>query len=247
MNIKKTVKHLIYKITKLNISKKLPFGIDPYEDLQYRFKNYNFNLFFDIGANVGQTVNAIRNNFPTAKIWSFEPAQKTFEMLKANTVDKNVTCWQLGFGSQNMETEIFINQDNHTEPSNSIFNNQNNKINGNQKKEKIKIETLDAFCKKHSINKIDYVKIDTEGYDFEVLKGSYKFLKAQKISFIEVEVSMNPENTFHVKFENIKEYLESFNYRAFGIYDQVHERSTTPPILRRVNVLFISKNFYNNQ
>ena len=57
---------------------------------------------------------------------------------------------------------------------------------------------------------------------------------------------MNPENTFHVKFEDVKQYLEKFDYRIFGIYEQVPERSINKPILRRVNIVFVSQTIYNN-
>ena len=113
--------------------------------------------------------------------------------------------------------------------------------------ELVKIERLTAFCARNKIEKIDYVKIDTEGYDLEVLNGGSDLLKADKISFIETEVSMNPENTNHVKFEVIKKFLEEFNYRLFGIYEQVQEWPTSKPVLRRINALFVAKTIYSNE
>ena len=257
MNIKKTLKAqifkvkkiliiLIYKVTKWTKYRIFSFGIDPYLDIQFHFKDYNFALFFDIGANIGQTTDDIRNIFPDSEIWAFEPVKKTFEILKVNTNNKNVNCFQLGFGDKNFETEIFVKKDGSDSRMNSILNEENSNINSVEK-EKIKIETLDTFCKIHDINKIDYVKIDTEGYDLKVLKGSYELLNDQKISFVEVEVSMNPENTLHVKFEDVKEYMESFDYRVYGIYDQKNEWKTNTPILRRVNILFVSKTTYSNK
>ncbi len=251
MNIKKHLykikiifKDLLYSITGLSIYKKLPLGINPFIDIQFKFKDYSFTLFFDIGANTGQTVKDIRKVFPKTAIWSFEPVEKTFKILQVNTVNQKVNCFQIGFGSQDMETEILISNDNSVSEMNSIFNVGIKNINSLEK-EIIQIKKLDTFCINHSINKIDYVKIDTEGYDLEVLKGSYELLKNQSISFVEVEVSMNPENTYHVKFEKIKEYMESFDYRVFGIYDQTQEWPTKTPILRRVNALFISKTIYD--
>ena len=48
--------------------------------------------------------------------------------------------------------------------------------------------TIDEFCQKENIEKIDLLKIDTEGHEEHVLKGAYKTLK-KIIDVIYVEVS----------------------------------------------------------
>ena len=50
---------------------------------------------------------------------------------------------------------------------------------------KIKIETLDEFCKKNNIEKIDYLKIDTEGSNFDVILGATEMIKNKKIKYIQ--------------------------------------------------------------
>ena len=90
------------------------------------------------------------------------------------------------------------------------------------------------------IKHIDYLKIDTEGYDLEVIKGASDLLSRNAISFIEVEVSMNPNNTFHVSLEEVKKHLGQNNYFLFGLYEQVLEWKIKAPVLRRCNALFIS-------
>ena len=54
-----------------------------------------------------------------------------------------------------------------------------------KQKMKIKVKKLDYLLKKIQLKDIDFVKIDTEGHEFEVLKGSKKFLKKFKIILIE--------------------------------------------------------------
>lgn len=105
--------------------------------------------------------------------------------------------------------------------------------------------TLEEFCESNGIKFIDSLKIDTEGYDLEVLKGSSELLKKSSIAFIEAEVGMNPKNNLHVDFLVIREYLKSYNYFVFGIYEQTHERKAGLPVLRRANVLFISGDLQN--
>ena len=45
--------------------------------------------------------------------------------------------------------------------------------------------TLDDFCKKYKIKRIDLLKIDPEGYEYYILKGAIKNLKKVKIILLE--------------------------------------------------------------
>jgi len=108
--------------------------------------------------------------------------------------------------------------------------------------ELIKVDTIDNFVKSNSSGRINYLKIDTEGYDLHVLKGGKRLLKAQDIDFIQVEVSMNPFNTFHVNYLEVVNYLENLGYYIFGIYNQIHDFKLEKPVLRRCDFLFVSSN-----
>ena len=99
--------------------------------------------------------------------------------------------------------------------------------------ESVEIETLSEFCQSMNIDAISLLKIDTEGYDLRVLMGTEDMLRKQKIDLIWVEAGMNPRNRTHVPFEKIKQYLEGMGYLLFGIYEQVPERPTQKPHMRR--------------
>ena len=62
--------------------------------------------------------------------------------------------------------------------------------------------------------------IDTEGHDLEVLRRAQPLLRRGAIDIAQAEVSMNPENTLHVSFSAVREFLEQFEYRLFGLYEQ---------------------------
>ena len=75
----------------------------------------------------------------------------------------------------------------------------------------IKATTLDQYCKENEIEKIDLLKIDVEGHDFEVLLSSKALLKESRIKLIKVEIFTNNKN-----LTKIISTLESFNYRLIG-------------------------------
>jgi FkbM family methyltransferase len=245
MNYKYLLKQIFEKLSGAIIYRKLPFGLNPLYDLQNGIYNYQINIFFDVGANIGQTVNAIKKAYPKGKIYCFEPFEVTFYNLKKNTENfSNIEYFQFAFGAKQEIIEIDVDMNKLTFVQNSLVNN-NKYINAHDiKKERIKVQTLNEFCRLKSIEKIDYLKIDTEGYDLEVLKGGNELLENMAISFIEIELGMNPENNFHVDFCLVKKFLENYGYRIFGIYEQRQEWMTSTPILRRINALFISLNAY---
>ncbi len=64
---------------------------------------------------------------------------------------------------------------------------------------------LDAFCRQHNINAIDYLKLDVEGSELEVLVGASRLLENKAIG--------------HVQFEISKPMLEGCNTKASFVFD----------------------------
>ena len=52
----------------------------------------------------------------------------------------------------------------------------------------INSRTLDFFIKKINLKRIDFIKIDTEGYELEVLKGAQNTIKKFKPNFIQLNL-----------------------------------------------------------
>ena len=61
--------------------------------------------------------------------------------------------------------------------------------------------------KRNKIDKLDFLKIDTEGYEYQVLKGAHKSLKNKKIKYIMVEKQLS-KMYVNYDFEKIEKYLE---------------------------------------
>ena len=87
-------------------------------------------------------------------------------------------------------------------------------------KEKIKIKmiSLDKYCEKNNINKIDILKIDTQAYEDKVLMGSEGILKKQLISFIEIEIILKEYYEKYFSFRDIENLIIPYNYRLCSIH-----------------------------
>ena len=141
----------------------------------------------DIGANAGEYSQMLIECFPKATVHAFEPHPKTFLSLKANIKDL-VHCHALALGS---ETGAFHLYDRGGEDGGIRASLAKEALETVQSKPltaySVTVSTVDDFVKEHSISTIDFIKIDTEGFEMDVLKGARDALSQGKIGAIQFE------------------------------------------------------------
>ncbi|HVH03852.1 MAG TPA: FkbM family methyltransferase, partial [Amaricoccus sp.] len=103
--------------------------------------------------------------------------------------------------------------------------------------------TLDALARTFAAPRISLLKIDVEGYEPQVLAGAAGLLAARAIDMIYVEAGMNPDGRQQAYYRDIEDLLRGHGYRLFRIYEQMHEWLDDSPLLRRVNLAFMSADF----
>ena len=136
------------------------------------------DTFVDIGANIGYYTNLLGKKLSKGRgqVFAFEPVKKVYEQnlasIKKNNL-KNTILYQKGCGEKKAQHEISIN-DNCVEVA-SLLNTQDKDT--ISRKEKVEIVKLDDFLKN---KKIDLVKIDVEGYEYETLRGMRNIIKKYK-------------------------------------------------------------------
>lgn len=210
----------------------LPIGIDLFFDLQNRFENKNITIVFDVGGNVGQSVEKFRKEFPNSIIYSFEPVISTFQELKAFSKRfKDVFCENIGFGSKT--GQFFINIEKHNEWNSLIVKEGSSPT----KQELINIDTIDNFMTRNNITNIDILKTDTEGSDLEVLKGAKTTLSKKKISFIYCEAGLYLDDTRHTNLNDLINFLKNYDYYFYSLYDIKEEGTKTC----YANALFVNQ------
>lgn len=242
MTINNTIRRTVEGLTRTRIFRLacLPRGADFRHDVAVYLPGHDFTVVFDVGANIGQSAAKYLIWFPTAKVFSFEPAAATFIKLRETFKEsKRVHCFQLAFSSAEGEGLFVaeaISETSHLLPAaKPVPDSSPNEY------EKVCVRRIDCFCRENGISRISLLKVDTEGGDLEVLKGAADMLAQQRVDLVDVEAGMNCHNAKHVSLECLKAYLESKKYYLFGIYEQVGEWIVRSPHLRRANLVFASQ------
>ena len=182
-------------------------------------------VVFDIGAHYGETIKLFTKKLRIEKIFSFEASPKNYQILekKISNYDPNkVKIFNYGIGEK--ISDGFINQT--LESSSSTINEINlkskylkrklkilniDKKDSFQSKVPIKILSLDYFIEKNNIKNIDLLKIDTEGYEFNVLKGLSKYNHLVKLVYFEHHY--DDMIIKHYNFGDIHQLLKSYGFK----------------------------------
>lgn len=183
-------------------------------------KGVSLDTIFDVGANVGQSLQEFRSAFPRSRIYAFEPVAASFAVLReAVAQDPNSTVYHLGL-SRSSGSLMMTSKG--TSTGNRIVSRS-----AGEGLEVVQIECGDAFCAEHDISKIDFLKIDTEGHDLDVLVGFRNMLAEGSIKFVQVECGLAPSNMNHVRYEAMASFMFALGYGLFGLFGVTPLRGTT--------------------
>ena len=137
---------------------------------------------FDIGANIGDWSKFLIQEYQNCSynLYMFEPSHHAFEQLQKNIPSAFYHhFFRIGFGDQQGEQILY--SDAPAQGSASLL------MSSAKYAEKIYIDTIDRFCKEHSIEQIDFLKMDVQGYEYNILQGAQSMLKEGKIGVIQFE------------------------------------------------------------
>ena len=189
---------------------------------------HKFDIFFDVGAHKGESIKVFTKNFEIKKIFSFEPSKVNFQILKKNTINlkknkKNIEYFIENLALGNEENDIILK--NLEESSSSTINEINTDSKYFKRKslflfkkkdtnffceENVKQTLLKNYIEKKQIKKINFLKIDTEGFEYNVILGLREKIKL--VSIIMFEHHYDNMILKGYKFSDINKYLIKNNF-----------------------------------
>ena len=155
----------------------------------FKNKNSNHTVIMDIGANVGNCTQMICEKFQAINlnftVYSFEPLPATYEELKARFQNvKNVVPLNLGVGKKNERVNMYSNHE--TSELASLYKTDLDYVGIDTDMQiQTEIVRLDDFILENHIGKINFMKIDVEGSEFDILSSSPSAIS--KTDFIQFE------------------------------------------------------------
>tara|TARA_Y100000389_G_C17436592_1_gene505931 strand:+ start:1088 stop:1852 length:765 start_codon:yes stop_codon:yes gene_type:complete len=174
---------------------------------KYYNKKNNKLIIFDVGANTGQSIKRFNNEFNLKEIHCFEPNVLAFEKLK-KIKSKNIFLNNLALGDK----EKIQTFNNYPKTSSSSFYRIDKKssiyeMNKGFYSSNVKIITLDKYIEDSKIDKINILKIDTQGFEVSVLKGAINAVKDKRIDFIETEINLGFQYEIKTSFKEVENQL----------------------------------------
>jgi len=223
-----------YKIVNINSTER-----DAFKD-QVKLTDNNSITIFDVGACTGSVTLQYNSLFKKAVIYSFEPYFPSFEILKKEISRfNNVKVFNIALSDKTGQIGFHVNKsyatnsilETHPDSGESWNHEALNTI------EKIKIDTitLDDFIDQNKIDKIDILKLDTQGTEYQIIEGASKSIEQNKISLIYLEIIIMPTYKGQKSFDEILYLLRS---KGFALYNLYNFSYTNLGELRQVDAIF---------
>lgn len=167
----------------------LPYGLDMINDVGRLSQHWGFSVecIFDVGANVGQSSLRYVQAFPKAHVVAFEPTPQSFERLCVNTEhltrikpEPIAIGAEPGYAELNLYDLAVLNSLTSRTAYAARYNTSGQQVT-------CKIDTIDDYCARNAISRVDLLKVDTEGSELPVLCGAREMLSSGRIRFVYCE------------------------------------------------------------
>lgn len=192
---------------------------------QYRARDFikNDSIIIDAGANVGVFSIFAGSLCGKGQVFAFEPVSKTYQTLEKNVQERrNIVAIHSALGGKSGVADVIV----HDKLSgwNYLADSEKNltaKPSNFFKKESTAVTTIDEFVESRKLLRVDFIKIDTEGYEKQIIEGAMetikKFkpvlalsayhLKDDKDAIPALVVSINPAYTHELSYRNEEVFI----------------------------------------
>lgn len=184
-------------------------------DLNTLHKKYEMNIngVIHIGAHFGEEHKTYKN-LNINNIVYFEPVLKTFKKLQENVSDAELFNYALG--SENKSVEMYIEEKDLFGCSSILKPSSNYDNVSFTPNEMVEMRTLDSF----NFNNYNFLNIDVQGYELEVLKGSENTLKNVDYIICEINKYTPTKKMDYIGASDVNDVITFLNNYGFSLVEQ---------------------------
>lgn len=204
-------------------------------------KEYDINTIIDVGAYQGRVSKSLHRLFPSAKIYAFEPIEQNYIKLEKKLTSKNIILNKIALSNKVGQSTFYMNK--YT-PASSLLQIEEEygekfPFMANASEIKIGTTTLDSYFKNKEIDKLVFLKVDTQGTENLILQGGRKFLK--NVSIIHIETSFEYMYKKQGLFKDVYGLLTGLGFKYMG---KARESQFYPifNLSTSINSIFINTN-----
>jgi FkbM family methyltransferase len=227
----KRIRKLIYKVG-LIMHERAPYPSMESTLNDLKLRGFTPSTAIDVGAYHGEWTKMFKRIFPSAKVLMFEAQKEKVPELKRicerfpGTVSYEIAL----LGAKDGAEVDFVQM----ETGSSVFEESSPYARKRLKKTLITLDALLAAYK--DFQQLDFLKLDVQGYELEILKGASALLKHTE--FVLMETSFIPINKGCPLILEVLTFMDSMGFRTLDFCSQVRRKDGT---LWATDLLFINK------
>ena len=202
-------------------AKRKSISFSAFEIVNNLRKKADFKTIIDVGANGGQFAKTSSFFFKNANIYSFEPLPDQYKELNSTMrLSDRISLYNLALGNESGKIQFNKNSYGHIS---SVLEINPENLNPNYKRSEfkkieVKIEKLDNVIMQNLCIYPVLLKLDVQGYELEVLKGSTRLLD-KSIDYIVVEANLEALYTGQPSFTELNRFLNENGFELDGMLD----------------------------
>ena len=188
----------------------------------------------DIGANIGEWAVDFKRHFPNANVLSVEENPQLEHQLKANNPNYLITL----LGREiNDKVKFYINPGTDNDTGASIYR-ETTQWGNNAMEITLPMTTLDSLGKR-----FDWIKIDVQGAELDVLNGGYETMKHAMV--IELELSVMQYNKNSPSVSEVIHWMWESGFEMLDITEHIYIEENNDGVhkLAQFNALFLNDKY----
>jgi FkbM family methyltransferase len=198
-------------------------------------KYFEPKSILDIGANVGQFYNEIKNIFPNSYYYLVEGSESCEVVLETFNVDYSICL----LSDTEKEVDFYIRKNEPRCTGNSIYRENTSFYDDDQ----ILIEKKQTKTLSNLLNnqKFDLIKIDVQGSEIDIINGGLDIIKEAKGILMEVSLMEYNQNSPTKDF--VYEYMDNLGFKPVELIGNINHPLTYELIQQ--DILFLNKKYDN--
>ena len=173
-------------------------------------------VIIDAGAHIGADSVELARMFPSATIHCFEPVPAIYSFLLHNTRRcSNIKCFDMALSNESGHAKMYVSaggsdaSSSLQKPADHLADHSDVTF---EKEIQVRTKSLDDWARDNKISKVDFLWLDMQGHELEVLKASTLILPTIKAIHTEVSLKNTYENA--PLYKDYKSWLESEGFHV---------------------------------